>query len=88
MNSQNLEMSKNENWNCVQAQECKEMTSKAADILVENDGKLDTTPILTNGNNPIFSHRILPVNNTVRGTLIMKFCQALVIFEACNDCML
>lgn len=88
MNSQNLEMSKNENWNCVQAQECKEMASKAADRLVENDGKLDTAPIFTNGNNPISSYRILPVNTTVRGTLIVKFCQALVIFEACSYCML
>lgn len=85
MNNQILEMSKNENWNCVQAQECKEMASKSADKLVENDGKLDIDPIFSEGNNPIFSNRILPVNTTVRESINIEEKEVLKMIQECLD---
>jgi hypothetical protein len=71
MNGQNVEMaaSKDENWKFVQAQEHREMAHKVADKLVQNAAKLDTAPILTKRDDPVFSNNIIPVTTTVQGTL-------------------
>lgn len=71
INGQIVEMTPPTDENCdyFQAQDCKEMAHKNADKLVPNDGKLDTTPIPTKGNDPpIVSSNILPASTTSRGT--------------------
>ena len=85
MNGQNGEMalSKDENWNYVQAQEHKDMAHKVADKLVQNDGRLDTAT--TKGNDLIFYNNILPLTTTVRESINIEEEEVLKMIQECLD---
>lgn len=88
INGQIVEMTPPTDENCdyFQAQDCKEMAHKNADKLVPNDGKLDTTPIPTKGNDPpIVSSNILPASTTSRESINIEDEEVLKMIRECLD---